>query len=155
MKSKIFRSVLIIGQIFGLLPVSLRNNADEMRFKYLSFKTFYAFLLQLLCFSEFAALSCILFDNGFDFKAFGNVLFYSTGLFTSFYLIFNANKWINLIVLWEKHEAIFCKPPYSHVTETIMFARKVKCLCGFLIGFLISEFHLIRGTKLLLIMMFP
>jgi hypothetical protein len=92
--------------------------------------------------SELTVLAFILYHDGMDFTAIGNFLFYFIGIFTTFYLIIFANKWKRLMVLWEKHEDVFSSPPYSHLNESILFARKVKFLCGFFIGFLIGKFLL-------------
>ncbi|KAG5679765.1 hypothetical protein PVAND_009305 [Polypedilum vanderplanki] len=137
---KAMKPILIFGQIFGLLPVSLNNDVEKIQFKFKSFKTFYSFLLQFFCISEFVALAYFLYaDDNFDFNVLGNLIFYFIGIFTTFYFIFFANKWKSLIVLWDKYDDVFSCPLYSHSHETIVFGRKVKFISAFFFGFLIID----------------
>jgi hypothetical protein len=130
--------VIIVGQIFGLLPVNgvISDKIENISFKLCSFKVIYTVCLQFVCATELFAFTYT--SAAFSFDYFNILISYGIGLYVSFYLLYVASKWKEFMTFWMINEEVFLYAPYSSKARAITFARKVKivgiCIMGFTIG---------------------
>lgn len=136
--SDVFRliSVIILGQIFAILPVDgiSLNDVEKLSFSFRSPKVIYTVLLQLLCVMEFILVA---FSVGFTFDFFSVVLRYGIGVYTTLYMLLQARKWKGLMRCWEKNEEAFLRPPYASRARAMNFSRKAKVVAVLFIGYAI------------------
>ncbi|CAO1392085.1 unnamed protein product [Diamesa hyperborea] len=121
--------VVLLGQPFGLLPVSgfLHKNSSRLRFNIYSPISIYSLVLQIIYVLELGLLFKFMSNFGFQFHMIGQAIFTSVCTFGGVYFFYLATKWKQLMIRWEENEKLFLVPPYASKLKT-NFSRKILIL---------------------------
>lgn len=135
---------MLVAQIFGLFPVHgiSANNCSHLRFKWLSFRTFYSIFF--ICFCVFMACcevyrihrSDAVDPNYTNAKSLAGLVFFTVNSCATSIFFYIAMKWRQLMMQWEKNESVFQRRPY--LTASSYTLRKKITIAGaivFLGGF--------------------
>ncbi|XP_063709343.1 gustatory receptor for sugar taste 64a-like [Culicoides brevitarsis] len=116
--------ILFVTQCFGLFPVQgiSGSHTYHLRFKWLSFRTFFSFVTALIgCLMAFLEVQR-LERQKVSAKNVSGVLFMLIAIMIAIIFIFVAKKWRLIMMFWEKNENIFLKAPYK---QTNKLRRKI------------------------------
>lgn len=135
---------LFVAQVFGLFPIDgiSANNCSRLRFKWLSFRSFYSAFFICFCLYLFAAEvyrvhksdavdpnytnaknlgeSWLLkkwIDNFMFDLSLAGLVFYGVNTCATTVFFYIATKWRQLLLQWEKNESVFQRRPYISVSR--------------------------------------
>jgi Trehalose receptor len=123
-----------------MLPVDgiTSDSVDDINFKLRSPKVIYSIILQALCVIELFVF-IFKYDSGTTFDFINLLLSYTVGAYATVFLLFQARKWKAIMRYWSENEETFLHPPYSNRSRALAFARNVKFVAVFIIGYTIGK----------------
>ncbi|KAM8709834.1 hypothetical protein ACLKA7_016611 [Drosophila subpalustris] len=101
------RPVLIIAQIFALMPVRGISSkyADDLNFSWLSFRSCYALIVSILFLISSGYMAAFVMQVNFDFDSVETLVFYGSIFAISAAFIQLATKWPAVVLEWQRVES--------------------------------------------------
>ena len=109
--------ILVIGQIFGLMPIQgiLGKDIDSLKFRWISLRTIYSIFFLTSGTIEATMVVVRLVRMGLCLNYVGGILFFVSSMLRAVLLFQMARKWKKIMTFWTQCEYVFLRPPYKEV----------------------------------------
>jgi len=139
-----FSVVLIIAQIFALMPVRgiTSDFAEDLSFSWMSFRTCYALIVSILFLITSGYMAAFVMQVNFDFDSVETLVFYGSIFAISVAFFQLATKWPAVVQEWEMVESQL--PALRTEKERGALAYHIRMIIMIAIGCSLGELYSLK-----------